>query len=447
MKSWHYEKYFSAEYWGQVFKGRHTLAARLGKFVRICVASIRGFTDDDCSDKASALTFYTLLSIIPVLAVAFGIAKGFGFEQHLEAEIILRFSDQREIADKLIVFAHSMLKNTQSGLIAGVGLAVLFWSVLKLMGNIESSFNAIWKIKRPRSWGRRISDYFAMMLFCPLFFAVSSSFTVFVTTELMHFTETNDMGRAFSPFVVLVLHLFPLALSWLLFTALYYIMPNGRVPFSYALMAGITAGTLYQIVQWIYIQFQVGLASYGAIYGSFAALPLFLLWLNTSWLIALAGAELAYHAENYMALNAGYPLTLQRHFDERVLGLLVMHDCIKAFQDGLSPPSIYDLARSTGVAVTATRQLVHQFIEAGLLVEITLRNGISGYYQPGRDIKAITIKDVCDALDSARQEHYAIILTEEAEQYAENLAAIDALLKAAPINYTLDLMLRRTIKG
>ncbi len=434
---WHFENIFSSEYWSKVFRGRHTWGGRINKWMRICISSIRGFSDDDCSEKASALTFYSLLSIIPVLAVAFGIAKGFGFEQHLEDEITQRFSEM-DISDKLIDFAQTMLENAQTGVIAGVGLAVLFWSVLKLMGSIESSFNAIWKIKTPRSWSRRLSDYLAMMLFCPLFFAISSSLSVFIISQLRTISESNGVLHAVSPIIFLAFHLFPLVLSWMLFTALYYIMPNAKVPLRYALIAGIAAGTVYQIVQWIYIKFQIGVASYGAIYGSFAALPLFLLWLNISWYIALGGAEIAYHAENDMSLSPEAPESPLHHTDARVIGLILMQACIRAFCQGERPPSIYNLAKESGLAVFSTRQLVHQLLEASLLVEVTWRDGLSGYYQPGRDLKNITLKDVCDALDTSRQTRFLVSQTPLIAEYETTLTAFDTLLQKAPENYSLD---------
>ena len=121
-------------------------------------------------------------------------------------------------------------------------------------------------------------------------------------------------------------------------------MPNARVPFHYALTAGIAAGTAYQIVQWTYIKFQFGLSSYGAIYGSFAALPLFLLWLNTSWWITfLAGAEIAYHAEIDHSHAKLYLAARQCVVDGRILGLMIMHSCVQAFKKGEVPPTEYNL--------------------------------------------------------------------------------------------------------
>lgn len=435
---WNFLKYFSPTYWTAVFNSPGRWRRIVSKPGRIAVAAARGYVDDDCSAKASALTFYSLLSIVPVLAVAFGIAKGFGFEKHLEKEIMEKFLDQKEVADKLISFAYNTLQNTQSGLIAGVGLIVLFWSVLKLLSNIESSFNAIWKVQKPRSWSRRLSDYLAMMVFCPIFFAASSSLSVFIVTQFVYYSKENGIWETVSPYILLAFHIFPLVLSWLLFTAIYYIMPNTKVPFKAAFTAGIVAGTAYQIVQWIYIQFQVGLASYGAIYGSFAALPLFLIWLNFSWLIALAGAEIAYHIEDDQAQASIKHGVFQQQTDARVLGLLVMQQCLQSFLKGKAPPSIPTLAQRVGTAVLVVRRLVQKLLDSGLLVEVHWRDGSSGRYQPGRDLNTITFKSVCDALDLTRQERYLVIYDKEVESYEKTLASFDALLESAPINCPLD---------
>ena len=443
---WDISNYFNPHYWTALFARSRYFPRRMHhlilKWIRIAVSSARGFRDDECAAKASALTFYSLLSIVPLLAVAFGIAKGFGFQEHLESELSQRFVEQREVIDKLISFSYNALQNTQSGLIAGVGLVVLFWTVLKLFSNIESSFNSIWKVKKSRSFARSFSDYLAMILFCPIFFAASSSLSVFVITQIVDLSKTNGIWDQISPLVYLALHIFPLALSCLLFTALYSLMPNTKIPFKYALIAGICAGTAYQLVQSIYIQFQLSLSSYGAIYGSFAALPLFLIWLNTSWLIALWGAEIACHAEND---RSNFPFSnadRQKQADARVLGLLVMQESTRAFCKGATPPSIYNLAQHTGAPVFAIRHIVHQFIDAGLLNEVNWRGNSGEYYQPARDVKMITLKAVCDALNNSQHDFYRIIYNTDAEHYERALELADKLMSNSPANPTIDQLMR-----
>lgn len=407
------------------------------KATRIAFAAARGFQDDECASKASALTFYSLLSIVPVLAVAFGIAKGFGFQENLEAELSQKFIEQKEVIDKLIQFSYQTLQNTQSGLIAGVGLVVLFWTVLKLFSSIESSFNSIWKVKKARTFARSFSDYLAMMLFCPIFFAASSSFSVFVISQITDISKTTGIWDQVSPLLYLTLHIFPLILAWLLFTALYSIMPNTKVPLRYAFIAGVFAGTAYQIVQSIYIKSQLGLASYGAIYGSFAALPLFLIWLNTSWLIALAGAEIAYHAENDH-INHALSNTENKHEgDAQVLGLLIMQQCARAYYEGSPPPSVYSLSKHINVPVITIKHIINQLIDAGLIIEVNWQ-GNTEFYQPSRDMKKITLKSVCNALDNARHESYSMIYDADVEHYEQALEAMDKQLEDSPVNKTID---------
>ena len=424
-------KLITFAYWKRVFQ----------QIYRVAVASAWGFQEDSCSSKASALTFYTLLSIVPVLAVAFGIAKGFGFEKHLEYEISHKFLEQKEIVDQLISFAYKTLQNTQSGLIAGIGLIVLFWTVLKLFGNVENSFNSIWKVKRARSLARSFSDYLAIILFIPIFFAAASSFSVFLVTHIVSYTREAGLWDTVSPYVYFAFNVFPLVLAWLLFTALYTIMPNTKVPLKYAFIAGVCAGTAYQIVQALYIQFQIGLSSYGAIYGSFAALPLFLLWLNASWMIALAGAEIAYHAENdqvYWVLNKA---TNQRRTDARVLGCLIMQASIRAFMHGSQPPSAEILAEQTGAPVTVIRNLIQELVLSKLLVEVKWMGDSAEYYLPGQDLKKITIKAVCDALNISRHERFLIVYDVDVAAIDQALNEMDKFIADSQHNYILSQLL------
>jgi len=430
--------FFNSDFWRAFFERSRKINFTIVKGLRIALAAVKGFQDDDCSAKASALTFYSLLSIVPLFAVAFGIAKGFGFQERLESEISQRFIEQKEVVDKLIYFSYQTLQNTQSGLIAGIGLIVLFWTVIKLFSNIESSFNSIWKIKKSRSFARSFSDYLAMIFFCPIFFAASSSLSVFVMTQITDISKTTGIWDTVSPIVYLAFHIFPFILAWLLFTALYSIMPNTRVPLKYAFAAGVCAGTAYQIVQSIYINFQIGVASYGAIYGSFAALPLFLIWLNISWIIALGGAEIAYHSENDRFNFALSNASEQRLGDARILGLMIMQQCGRAFSNGSSPPSVYNLSQEAGVPVVLIKAIIEQLIQAGLLVEVNWHGNSGECYQPSKDLKTITLKSVCDALDNSRQDHYLMICNPDVKRYEEALKAADKLLETSPTNCSME---------
>lgn len=267
----------------------------------------RGFRDDLCYLRASALSYYTLLSIVPVLAVAFGVAKGFGLDEMLKERILVTFEEHPEIADKMVTFAYSALESARGGLIAGVGVAFLFWVVYNLLNNVEKSINAIWDIEKGRPFGRKLSNYLAMMVLGPVIIVIASSSAVFLATEINQLIGDGGIMETISPIILFSMRLFPLLLSWILFSLIYLYMPNTKVRWKRAVIAGIIGGTIYQCVQWAYIHFQIGVSNYGAIYGSFAALPLFLMWMHISWLIVLLGAEIAYQIGAKKEEEEDYP--------------------------------------------------------------------------------------------------------------------------------------------
>ena len=176
-------------------------------------------------------------------------------------------------------------------MIAGIGAIFLMWSVMNLLGSIEASFNDIWDIKRARSFIRKFSDYISLTIIAVLFLVSSGSMIVFINQQLQGVALISNVGSILFRFI-------PVALVWIVFTLLLYIMPNTKVKFSAALFGGIIAGTLFQILQYSYIHSQIGVSKYNAIYGSFAAFPLFLLWLQISWLIVMFGSELSFAAQN-----------------------------------------------------------------------------------------------------------------------------------------------------
>jgi membrane protein len=195
------------------------------KQLRIILLAFRGYLEDRCLLRASSLTFYTLLSIVPVVAMFFGVAKGFGFERRLERELFERFPGQEEVLGQVINFANSLLEETQGGLIAGIGMLVLFWSVLKVLGHIEMAFiemalNDIWEIKKQRSWVRKFTDYLSIILISPILVLMSGSVTVFITSQVTQITQKVALLGAISPLIFSLLTLTPYVLIWALFNTL-----------------------------------------------------------------------------------------------------------------------------------------------------------------------------------------------------------------------------------
>lgn len=376
---------------------------------RVLLAAASGFTRDNCFLHASALTFYSLLSIVPVLAVAFGIAKGFGFAAHLEAEILHKFQDNPEVAKKVIEFTYSMLEHSQGGLIGGIGIILLFWSCLKLLNNIETSLNTIWKVRAPRTFARKFSDYLATMIFCPIFFAASSSLSVFVMTQIIQVSKSTGLFETVSPLINFSFHFFPFVLSWILFAVIYKLMPNTFVSNRSAFIAGVVAGSIYQLVQMIYINFQVGVASYGAIYGSFAAFPLFLIWLNLSWLILLAGAEMCYQLEN----NAVTSDILTEHgIKKRVRGSSLdvakslVHQATAAFKEG-KPFNLQEFSLNIGLPYNTVSEITERLVNKKLLIRV-LSDEAGNYYQPAVLPSQITDQQIAEAMNPSLEKNLSI---------------------------------------
>ena len=238
---------FTATIWITRRGERPAIQWLLIRLVRTVILSFRGFARHHGPLRASALTFFTLLSLVPVAAMAFGIAKGFGFEKRLQRELLDQFAAQQEVVAQVIGFAQNMLDNTKGGMIAGIGVVVLFWAVIKVLGNIENSFNHIWGV-RSRTFIRKLSDYLTIMLVCPVLVIMSGSVTVFITSQVSAISGRFELLQMVGPVIFVGLKLLPYTLIWVLFTLTYMIMPNTRVRFDGALLAGILAGSAYQAV-------------------------------------------------------------------------------------------------------------------------------------------------------------------------------------------------------
>lgn len=399
----------------------------MSKAYKRFIAWITEFIETDYYSLASSLSFYSLLSIVPVLAIAFGVAKGFGFEENLQEEILYRFQEQQETAKLLIQFAYSMLKQVKGGLIAGIGIVFLFWSVLALLSNVENALNGIWKVNEARSIPRRFSDYLAIILVLPIVFFISSSLTVYIATNVTEGARTSDFVHAVSPFFFFFLKISPYILSMIAFSFIYLFVPNTKVsPYS-GILAGIVAGSAFQFWQWLYILFQSSISSYGAIYGSFAALPLFLIWLQYSWLILLFGAHISFQLDNRLSLPSK-KLGENRVVSATLVGLTITYHCVHAFSRGEAPLTDRLLVHLTGTPLNYIRVLLGILQKSNIL--LVSKKG----FVPARDIHTMTIKDVSDAIDHGLCFEAPIQETPEVKLISTYLAKLDMTLAKAEAN-------------
>jgi membrane protein len=400
--------------------------------LRIAAITVKDYVRDNCALRASALTFYSLLSIVPVVALAFGVSKGFGLEQRLESQLHQRFAGQEEVISRVIDFARTLLENTKGGLIAGIGVLLLIWSAVKVLNHIEVTLNHIWKVQA-RSPIRKFTDFLSIMIISPLLVVVSSSVNVYITAEVTALTGKLTLLQAAGPLIFFLLKLLPFGLIWLLFILIYLVMPNTQVRFSSAFVAGIIAGSIYQILQGVYINAQVLLSRTNAIYGSFAALPFFLLWLQLSWMIVLLGAEIAYahqHAGHF-SMAADYrriSTNIRRRYALHILRLV-----IRRFQEGEPPLTVDQIAKTLKLPYLLVSQLIGDLQNSHLVSAVRAgKNNGSPAYQPARDINSITIGTVLEALDKADGSYWPASDDPEFSRISQALDEVQAALRNSP---------------
>jgi membrane protein len=407
------------------------------KQLRMIILAFRGYDEDRCMLRASSLTFYTLLSIVPVAAMFFGVAKGFGFERRLQQELFNRFPGQEEVLNQVISFSNSLLEQTQGGLIAGIGVLVLFWSVLKVLGHIEMALNDIWGINESRSWGRKFSDYLSIMLISPILVLMSGSVTVFIRTQITEITQRVELLGVINPLIFFLLRFTPYVLIWALFTILYIIMPNTKVNFKAGLLGGVVAGTLYQIAQWGYISFQIGAAKYNAIYGSFAALPLFLMWLQISWWIVLFGAELSFANQNVHTYEYEPDCLKVSPGFKKLVALQIAHLLIKKFENGDRPLTDSQISAQLEMPIRLVHNILFDLVESGLVSEIKSQGDKEFAYQPARDINSLTIQYVLEALDRKGTDDIPVARTEDHHALSDALKKFSEAMESSPANKLL----------
>ena len=256
--------------------------------------TIRFFTEKRVMTQASALTYSTLLAIVPILAVVFAIARGFGYNRYIEVWFREVLASQPQVADVIVSFVNSYLIHTRSGVFLGVGLIFMLYTVLMLVNNVEETFNQIWQVNNSRPIIRSFVNYLAMFFLLPIIIVISTGFSIFMETV----ADKMDDFVILEPIVHKLFSFFPYMLMSLIFIVIYVYLPNTKVRFSCAIVPGILAGIAMHLLQIAYINSQVWVTGYNAIYGSFAALPLFMLWLQISWAICLFGAQLTYTNQN-----------------------------------------------------------------------------------------------------------------------------------------------------
>lgn len=377
-------------------KPRHTRFAVAT--LRMLILAIERFTTKRIIDSAAALTYSTLLAIVPILAVVFAIARGFGFNKYIEEWFRGVLSSQPQAADTIVGFVNSYLIHTQSGIILGIGLVFMLWTVTILIRNIELAFNRIWQVKKPRSFFRTVTDYMGMFILAPIIIVVTSGVSIFVVS----FANEKEGFELLAPMVRRLWDLTPYVLMSAVFIALYVFMPNTKVKLRCAIGPGILAGVAMQGLQLFYIHSQIWVSSYNAIYGSFAALPLFMLWVQISWNICLFGAELCYTSQN-MEESAFRTETYEISPRYRlIMSMMLMSHICRRFEKGEKPYTALELKLKTNIPIRVAQELLYELTNMHMVSEVTSdEKGEESVYQPAEDLARLSVGLLIERYESA----------------------------------------------
>jgi membrane protein len=398
------------------------------KYLQITVLVFKDFRADQCLIRASALAFTTILSLVPFFALAFAVLKGFGVQNKVEPFILDQVAaGSQEIVDRIVTY----INNTNMTSLGAIGLLALIITVIALLGNIEEAFNLIWGVRETRSLYRKFSDYLSVLVSAPLLMLAAMSFTA--TLQSRTFVQWVTTNTYLGDELLLVIRLLQHASVWAALVFLYVFIPNTKVRFKSALIGGILAGTLWQCVQWVYIHFQVGVAKYNAIYGTLAGLPIFMVWIYTSWLIVLFGMELVCAHQNIRNFRREFRLSINHGLKELFV-LAILQAVAEAFHFGTPPLSVEELAEKLDIPVRICRELLELLTDSGYLVKTA---GEAPYYQPAYELENITIKDVLDTLKNFGGDCKIGIMSSGEKVSQEILARIDASSSAALSGMTL----------
>jgi len=371
------------------------------------ILAFRGFRREDLQTKASALTFSTLLAIVPLLAVVVGVASGFGVRETVRQSIYSYFPGHLNELDQAFGFADNYLSVSKGGLFIGIGLVLLLYTVINLISTIENTFNDIWQVKQDRSWHRKITDYLAFIIILPALITISSGLSLFMSTISNSFMNEYVF---LTPVANTLLKIAPYFITVLFFTVLYMLMPNTKVRFLNALAAGLITGCAFQAFQFVYISGQIWVSKYNAIYGSFAALPLLLLWLQLSWILILFGAEIAYSSQNVEKFSFERDSkNISRRYKD-FLTVLIASLIIKRFEEeGVTPYTADELSVNNRIPIRLTTEILYLLTELGIITEVHAgKDERVAYYQPALDINKLTVGFLLKKIDENGSENFKI---------------------------------------
>jgi membrane protein len=385
--------------------------------VQLSVIIGEGFVRDQLLLRANALTYLTLLALVPLLAIAVAMSSAFGVSAENMTRLILE--QVAAGSPKAVEQILPLVENLNFAALGASGAAVFFFTTVLTIGNVEKALNQIWGLKRQRSWERRIPDYLAVLIVSPMLLGAALSLggtlqsqaLVQRLLEVPLFATLYDMG----------LRQAPLLLAIVAFSFLYWFLPNTRVGIVSALLGGIVAAVLFSLAQYFYLKFNVGVMRYNTIFGSIAILPLLMVWMYFCWAIILLGAEVAYAHQTLPLYRREVRGTPAGAAARESIGLAIAVELARAFRDGRPPWSVDALSDFLDIPLRTVRDVTGELERAGILVACA--GEPVGGYQIGRPLERIQVEDVLAAMRGSRAA--AIGDSEVARVVAQVLREVD----------------------
>ena len=402
-------QFFTRSLWrvtqGDVSRSRYTSY----NLMKITIQTVKCFIKDRVWIRAAALSYTTLFSIVPILALLFAIAKGFGFSNLME-RLLRNGILENNSMDMVMTFIDNYLEYAKSGVFIGIGIAMLLWAIVNLADSIESNMNAIWDVKKPRSYFRKLTNYMALYIVLPAIIILYAGVSIFMTTVYQQLAEYLII----SSFVHFCVKLAPYVLSGLIMTGLFFFIPNTKVKFKNAFIPGMITGIIFQAFLYIYIQIQMSVSSYNAIYGSFAIIPMFMLWADISWSIILFGVEMSYVSQNIELYNFGQEVdNVSRRYHD-FLCVVVMSLICKRFERGELPYTASELSDAGEIPIRLTHRLLNELETAGLIYGISNdTKSETEHYMPAVAISKLSVGRLLSTLESHGCEDFKIDHTKE----------------------------------
>lgn len=399
----HFKEFIQYDLWRQSHMNIHTPRKRLWyRILQTIILVARGFKDQVLVVRANSLSFALLFAFIPMMALIYAIARGFGFEEVLQETLSGSFLAEANIAPVLIEWIERYLETAQGGFFLGMGLIVLVWAVYAFFNMLENSFNSIWNVKQSRSLGRRLTNYIMTLLLVPILVVVTSGISIFLNSaEIL-----SSVLEAIEPVRKFMLRFIPFVATTAVFTWIFVAIPNTKVKFSSAFIPGIIMGLLYQVVQSLSMYLVVLFTRMSLVYGAFSIIPLILIWLNiTCWLL-LIGAELAFAIQNndLFAYENDLKKMSRRYKDYVMLYILAM--IIRRFEAGEAPQTAQEIATVNQLPIRLVQQLLSRMEETNIIRRVYIEQEEDQAFVPALDTKTITVEMVIGRISAQGSEEF-----------------------------------------